>query len=418
MTGSGYPCVFEALPGLAFCDHCRCRGELTCPSACETELGTCRKMQCVFLRLPQPLQAMRDFRGSLAQRDPVDLESFLEHSAGLTDLLQVCLLADIWEPAACKLMAEGFKQLPAKYSADDLAQVLHQVAREMSPRLGYYAMDDVRRSHLKTLSYGGACRHFGTLSLFKRLGIVVECKLNSGASGPVSDVITLGLGRSPLLLQMATTVLQDLVSTRVAGQRCFARARTAFQEGKGQEVVNALQDYVFNASIPRGMMWGRQPNYHGSHIVRKVCLHLVQSSGGKWIFDQTTWNQASPDANGYLQKIPRFFDIHRMSGFFRPLQYSRLSAWACLLGMAFEGVPGLVVQGFKEAYTQGRVTPKVWSQADEMAVSVSGHAAHPLWVAYFCMKVLQGQSEVTHEDMRFLLLTAPEYSGSIDISKL
>jgi hypothetical protein len=86
-------------------------------------------MQCVFLRLPQPLQAMRDFRGSLAQRDPVDLESFLEHSAGLTNLLQVCLLADIWEPAACKLMAEGFKQLPARYSADDLAQVLHKVAR-------------------------------------------------------------------------------------------------------------------------------------------------------------------------------------------------------------------------------------------------------------------------------------------------
>lgn len=155
LTGSGYPCVFEASPGYAFCDHCRCRGEFTCPSACETELGTCRKVQCVFLRLPRPLQAMRDFRGSLVQRDPIDLESFLEHSAGLTDLLQVCLLADIWEPAACNLMAEGFKQLPARYSADDLAQVLHKVARAMSPRLGYYAMDDVRRSHLKTMSCGG-----------------------------------------------------------------------------------------------------------------------------------------------------------------------------------------------------------------------------------------------------------------------
>jgi hypothetical protein len=88
------------------------------------------------------------------------------------------------------------------------------------------------------------------------------------------------------------------------------------------------------------------------------------------------------------------------------------------LGLAFEGVPGFVVQGFKEAYTQGRVTPKVWSQADEMAVSVSGHAAHPLWVAYFCMKVLQGQIEVTLEDKRFLLLTVPEYNGTIDISKL
>ena len=373
-------------------------------------------MQCVWLRLPQPLQALRDFRGSLAQRDPVDLESFLEHSAGLTDLLQVCLLADIWEPAACLLMADGFKQLPARYSADDLAQVLHQVARAMSPRLGYYAMDDVRRSHLKTLSYGGACRHFGTLSLFKRLGIVVQ--LARGASGPAADVITLGLGRSPLLLQMATTVLQDLVSSRVAGQRCFARAQTAFQEGNGQEVVNALQDYVFNASIPRGMMWGRQPNYHGSHIVRKVCLHLVHSSGGTWPFDHTTWKQAFPDTHNYLQKFPRFFDAPRISGFFRPLQYSRLSAWACLLGMAFEGVPGFVVQGFKEAYTQGRVTPKVWSQADEMAVSVSGHAAHPLWVAYFCMKVLQGKGEVTPEDMRLLLLTVPEYTGSIDISKL
>jgi hypothetical protein len=53
-----------------------------------------------------------------------------------------------------------------------------------------------------------------------------------------------------------------------------------------------------------------------------------------------------------------------------------------------------------------------------MAVSVSGHAAHPLWVAYFCMKVLQGQIEVTLEDRRFLLLTVPEYNGTIDISKL
>ena len=89
-----------------------------------------------------------------------------------------------------------------------------------------------------------------------------------------------------------------------------------------------------------------------------------------------------------------------------------------MLGLAFEGVPGFVVQGFKEAYTQGRVTQRVWSQADQMAVSVSGHAAHPLWVAYFCMKVLQGQTEVTPEDMRFLLLIVPEYTGSIDTSKL
>jgi len=182
--------------------------------------------------------------------------------------------------------------------------------------------------------------------------------------------------------------------------------------------VNALQDYVFHVGIPCRMMWGRQPNYRGSHIVRKVCLHLVHSSGGTWPFDHTTWKQAFPDTHNYLQKFPRFFDAPRISGFFRPLQYSRLSAWACLLGMAFEGVPGFVVQGFKEAYTQGRVTPKVWSQADEMAVSVSGHAAHPLWVAYFCMKVLQGQIEVTLEDRRFLLLTVPEYNGTIDISKL
>jgi hypothetical protein len=240
----------------------------------------------------------------LAQRDPVDLESFLEHSAGLTDLLQVCLLADIWEPTACVLMANGFKQLSAKYSADDLAQVLHEVARAMSPRLGYYAMDDVRRSHLKILSYGGACRHFGTISLFKRLGIVVE--RTSGASGPAADGITLGLGREPLLLQRDTTVLQDLVSTRVVAQRCFTRARTAFQESNGQEVVNALQDYVFHVSIPCSMMWGRQPNYYGSHIVRKVCLHLVHSSGGTWPFDHTTWKQAFPDTHNYLQKFPRF----------------------------------------------------------------------------------------------------------------
>jgi hypothetical protein len=254
--------------------------------------------------------------------------------------------------------------------------------------------------------------------LFKRLGLVVECELKSGASGPASDVITLGLGRSPLLLQMATTVLQDLVSTKVAGQRCFARARTAFQEGKGQEVVNALQDYVLNASIPRGMLWGRQPNYHGSHIVRKVCLHLEQSSGGKWPFDRTSLMQASPDTNGYFHKVPRFLDQPRIASAFRPIQYSRLSAWACLLGMAFDGVPGFSVQGFKEAYAQGRVTPNVWSQADEMAVSVSGHAAHPLWVAYFCMHVLQGRTAVTQEDTRLLLLTTPEYSGSADISKL
>ena len=363
---------------------------------------------------PLALRTCHDFRATLSMRDPIDVEAFLQHSGDAKDLLQLCLLADTWEPEACAILANNFTQMSLNYSAGELLNTLHQTAKEMSPSLGYYALHDPRRSHLKVLSLGGACRCFGCLSLFKRLGIVADMG-TSDAPELAPGTITLGLGRQRLKLVKDTSVLQQLTSTVAFARKAYARAKASLSRGDGQKLVEDLQGYVFSTGIPLCMQWGRQPNYHGDHLVRKIMLHMLQATGAPWPFDRQAWAQAAPDVSCYMERVPSCLTAKRLAGAFQPMDISRLEMWACLMGMALQGVGALTVDGFAEAVQAGQVTPLIWAQADAMAFQVGQHAAPPLWVAHFCMKVLRGDAIVTEADRHFLLTTAPERNGRFTV---
>ena len=247
--------------------------------------------------------------------------------------------------------------------------------------------------------------------MFKRLGIVDDTG-TSDASELALGTVTLGLGRQVVKLVRDTTVLEQLTSTLDTARKAYAKAKASLSRGDGRELVENLQGYVLSACIPSSLQWGRVHNYHGDHLVRKTVLHMLQDTKAPWPFDRGSWALAAPDKNEYLAQIPAALNANRMASAFQPMAISRVEMWACLMGMALKGVTGMRVDGFAEAVAAGWITPPIWALADAMAFRVSGHAAHPLWVAYFCMKALSGTVDVTAADRRFLLTTALEKNGS------
>ena len=118
--GKDRQCIYEADPGSIYCGLCSCRVDGCTGLGCET-YGTRRKWRHMWQPYPAPLKAVLLLGPSLVKMEPVDLTEFLEQSAKFSDILLLALLADVWEPMACRVLASEFKALKADYSAADLA---------------------------------------------------------------------------------------------------------------------------------------------------------------------------------------------------------------------------------------------------------------------------------------------------------
>ena len=383
-------CNYVAEGSSSYCLLCACLVDGCTGLGCEL-MGTCRKAKHMWLPYPAPLRAVLDFGPALVKMEPVDLSEFLHQSKNISDILLLALLADVWEPTACRILAREFKALRPTYTAADLARCFDIAFEELNQSGGMVeaTVDDVRKTHLEILSIGGVCRHFGLQSLGKRLHL-----LNSDcASGPVASSYQLGLTHKRCKRQKGNLrVLEALLATKESiGIEAFSKAQKLCRKGAAAGCGESIADFVFNSGIPVCLSWGRSRTaYHGLHIVRKIFLKFYHTQKPEqWHLPPESLKVASPDKGEHCIKMPLYMSSREgnLRRAFRPVDPTRISMWTCLLNVAFAKVPG-----FQQAFCQGRVTLELWDAARLHLNSTFGHSPHPKQVATLAMAMLAGKS--------------------------
>ena len=378
-------CPFAASSGSSYCEVCKCQ-VAGCSGLGAERVGTCRKFEHACRPYGAPFRATIVFAESLVKMEPVDLQEFLRQAKGMQDILQLSLLADVWEPTACALLADSFRKLPRDYSAQAMADCFHRCFEELgtfdaSSPPNEAAEDEsprsaLHRSELSVRNIGGMARHFGCKSLARRLQIVPSAK--AAAMSKAKAAPKRGPGLLENLLSAKTTV----------GDAAWRKAQKAAKEGKPSETWDALGDFVTSTHIPLGMMWGRAKNgYHAGHITRKLWLTFYHAHPQEhWYNRQRELMLTNVDVNGHCTQLPRYCfsrpgNLHRMC---RPIDPTRLSMWACLLNIAFRDV-----KGFQEGFEAGHITLKHWEAAREQLSARLGHSPHPKQVAECIMEGMQ-----------------------------
>ncbi len=385
-----YPCRLAKEAGSDFCLACKCVVD-GCPSAAASGVGVCRAVEHMMLALPVEMGVIRMLARQLADSDPIDVQGFLRESRAVDDMLLLCLMADSWEPAVMTALKEAFASMPAKYTAQQLATAILQAATAPGVRV---------MSHLKILAIGASCRHFGLMSMLKRLRLVTTaCQERQGAG-----VIAPGSGGSAkagksvfapfaagLLREVVEpigdlSVLEKLIAhNRTHGPETFKKASA--RHGSIHTLLKVLRDYIFATTVPACMMWGRKRDaYHGQCLVRKLLMRFWPEGKGVPI-TYGALKDISPDRGGFLAALPRDLrSPYRLQLAFQPLKVTRLSMWTCLFHHVFESV-----RGFREACASGHLTPSVWERASRTLVEQSGHNHHPAQVAEVAMNILRNE---------------------------
>lgn len=206
---------------------------------------------------------------SLSLMEPIDLEEFLVQAARVKhDILMLCLLADVWEPTACQRLADEFVKLTRNYNytANDLALAFDTVFAAMSWKdADAKDHDDVQHTHYDILCIGGSCRHFGLMTLGKRLKLLKAAPREemahrelSGASEPagvahaptkrraplratektVRPLYFMGADRSPIKFSNDTSVLSTMLEVRTSfGDTAWAKANRCAKAGDAEKTV-------------------------------------------------------------------------------------------------------------------------------------------------------------------------------------
>ena len=345
--------------------------------------------------------------------EPVDLTAFLQQAVRVRhDLLFLCLLADVWEPHACRALADQLVRLPPDYTARDLERRFVFCFQEMNTQL---AADAERNFHLDILAIGGACRHFGLRCLGKRLGLLTESlgarepenlgqRNSCGAAGPaacnapkrrkmtksaetplIPGRLTLGKSDKDLFIHSGSSVVLALLSfARKEGVKHWTDAQRHAKGNRPDDLLTSIEKFVFDPSIPHQLQWGRQrATYHGQHICRKVWLveYHGRRDGQTWVLSSQFVRDMGPDKNSYISKLP----AGRLFKMFKPVDPTRLHMWCCLLGLCFKET---YAPGFAAAWEKGRIDVDLWDRCRQTLLRDTGCVPHPVHVARECMRTL------------------------------
>ena len=289
-------CLFRRAPGETWCQWCVCAhpGCRNVRKGCRAGEAFAEGFYCSGHRLPHlPLQALRAWAAPLAQRDPVDLEEFLqgctmlappglgsgapEPVAAAGQAVLLFLLANVWEPFAMRALCRHFCAFPAKWTGQDLVKAWRRVVGQSAGQLA--AGDPEYMLHLKALACGGACKHFGLLATSKRIKIVSGA---TPARAHDKNQLTLGSGGQRLVLSCsaAASVCSDLAT---ASQRTdLAAAVEAVRNNAPARVVfqAVLREFHnIGAETLTQMAW-HPSGYTAQALARKVTLLLLHAAGG------------------------------------------------------------------------------------------------------------------------------------------
>jgi len=339
---------------------------------------------------PVSLKATLIYRDSLVKMEPVDLTQFLIESRNIDDLLLLSLLADVWEPLACRLLAAEFRALPRAYRGNDLREAFTKTFESMGSSQAP-GVDDLRLTHLQILSIGGVCRHFGLQSLGKRLGLLTS----DGASEPVAKTarsFQLGMtGKRCQQSKRSIGVLQDLIDINNKwGPQKMQQAWKLCRKGDAAGLGECIGDFVFDPMQPLSLAWGRSRNsYHGQHIVRKIFLKFYHIKEPQhWRLAPAALSVLCPDKGEHTIDMPRYMSQREgnLRRAFRPVDPTRISMWTCLLNRCFKEV-----SGFEEAFAAGLATADQWEVARAHLQALFGHSPHPKQVATLVLAQIQGK---------------------------
>ena len=383
-------CRFAAERGRTYCQLCSCQNEGCEGLGCEGPFGTCRKWGHMWNPYPVSLKTVLFYRDSLMKMEPVDLTQFLTESGDIDDLCLLSLLADVWEPLACRRLAAEFRALPQPYKGVDLREAFSRTFESMGGSEAMTSADDLRLTHLKILGIGGVCRHFGLQSLGKRLGLLAR----DGAAEPVASAKLLKLGTTDKRcrrIQKSVGVLQDMIDIKERwGPKKMQQAWKFCRKGDAKGLGECIGDYVFDPQQPLSLAWGRdRKSYHGLHIVRKIFLKFYHTREPKhWHLAPESLTVVCPDKGNHTIDMPRYLsqregNLHRA---FRPVDPTRVSMWTCLLNLCFKEVAG-----FSDAFAAGVATAERWEVARAHLQALFGHSPHPKQVATLVVALIDGK---------------------------
>jgi len=165
-------------------------------------------------------------------------------------------------------------------------------------------------------------------------------------------------------------LINSFRSRRVAIQKSIKKAD--FDKNM-QDLIEAYESMIFHPSVPHEMAWGRRAGvYHGGHIVRKLVLVHYHQEHTQW-----KWNSRSdilkfgPDKCEYLKTVPAEWAATKIRSVFWPVDPSRLSMWACLVGLAFKkNKPA------RQACAQGRFIVDLFAASAEALKAEFGDIPH------------------------------------------
>ena len=247
----------------------------------------------------------------------------------------------------------------------------------------------IQRTHAEVNAIGGVCRHFSLCTVSKHLGLVKnapkgDAPKGGGASGPsapkrrkptAETAAPLRLGKHGVIIisgehKRLDALIESFRSRRVAIQKKINKADS---EQSMPNLISAYEDLIFNPSVPHEMAWGRRSGvYHGEHLVRKLALIHYERPGSGW-----QWNSRAdimnfgPDKCEYMNTLPVRWKASRIVSEFWPVDPSRYSMWACLVGVALKTCPDV-----KEACAARRITKDMFAASAQELKAKLGHNPH------------------------------------------
>ena len=180
----------------------------------------------------------------------------------------------------------------------------------------------------------------------------------------------------------------ELVDAGLASEGAVAKqVRKGISAGDAGQVILAFEDFVLSEKIPLRLSWGRQPGaYHGEHIVRKLWLQVYHANEDAFKINSLDEIRSfGPDVCDYLSCFSRLWSGCRVRSCFAPVSPTRLSMWACLVGIAFKKS-----EAVRQAVKRDLISASLFEECSAQLVREKGHSPHIWDVCLRAVATLEG----------------------------
>ena len=310
------PCTGSAFPGSHYCLHCKCQSD-GCPHL-QYSSDMCRTHWHRSEGFSPEWRIIIDLGDMLAEVEPPDLQMFQTLSWSLPYPALV-IASQMWEPLPVETFCREVKnavELGKDWRGNGAKILLRAFRLAVAHSHRLLKSDDADHHRcLEILAFGGVARHFGTLSLGRRLGCI-----QTAPEGTADEqTFQLGLERSTVVFTPCLARFQDMVNN-------LPHRLSKPKDNSQLSQWIAKLDTDLRSIGPwacHGDKRQRSPSYKKLHSLRKLFILMATrhpddfgalSNPSGWLGwslspGQTSWGileQLSPDSKGYLQSLPSY----------------------------------------------------------------------------------------------------------------